>query len=77
MEFDKQSIVMFVDKRQNGGQVVIVWAIEFTCGYSFYMGTWQCRCLQVLFNYSNIDNCICYLALCCVYKWCSTSYQLF
>lgn len=39
MEFDKQSIVMFVDKRQNGGQVVIVWAIEFTCDYSFYMGT--------------------------------------
>lgn len=39
MEFDEQSIVMFVDKRQNGGQVVIVRAIEFTCGYSFYMGT--------------------------------------
>lgn len=35
MEFDKKSIVMFVDKRRIGVQVVIVWAIEFTCGYSF------------------------------------------
>lgn len=37
MEFDKKSIVMFVDKQRNGVQVqlVIVWAIEFTCGYSF------------------------------------------
>lgn len=37
MEFDKKSIVMFVDRQRIGVQVqvVIVWAIQFTCGYSF------------------------------------------
>lgn len=74
MEFDKQSIPGSYNVcRQTAKysvQVVIVWAIKFTFGYSFfYMGTWQFRCLQVVFNYSNVNYYISYLALCCVYNY--------
>lgn len=74
MEFDKQSIPgsynVCRQKAKYSVQVVIVWAIKFTFGYSFfYMGTWQFRCLQVVFNYSNINYYISYLALCCVYNY--------
>lgn len=74
MEFYKQSIPGSYNVcRQTAKysvQVVIVWAIKFTFGYSFfYMGTWQFRCLQVVFNYSNINYYISYLALCCVYNY--------
>lgn len=74
MEFDKQSIPGSYNVcRQTAKysvQVVIVWAIKFTFGYSFFIsvpdnfGVYK-WCLY----YSNINYYISYLALCCVYNY--------